>query len=75
MIQSPVYSCYKIQPSFAIWVPSALWGKGKWSDLSVFDKNCNVECFKREMLNQVLCLVKKMDPSKKKRKKWIHDGM
>lgn len=38
VIQSPVYSCYKVQPSFVIWVPRAIWGKGKWSDLSVFDK-------------------------------------
>lgn len=45
-----------------MWVPSALWKKGKWSDLSVFDKNSNVECFKMEMLNRVLCLVNKMDP-------------
>ena len=45
VIQSPIYSCYKIQPSFFIWAPSAIWGKGKWSDLSVFDKSCDNRMF------------------------------
>lgn len=31
------FSCYSIQPSFAVWSLFSL-GKGKWSDLSVFDK-------------------------------------
>lgn len=38
VIQSPVYSCYKVHSSFAIWIPCAIWGKEKWSDLSLFDK-------------------------------------
>lgn len=38
VIQSPAYSCYRVQPSFVIWVPCAVWGEGQWSDLSVFDK-------------------------------------
>lgn len=47
VVQSPVCSCYKVQPSFVIWVPCAIWAKGKWSDLLVFDK-CDNRVFQDE---------------------------